>query len=267
MNGSNGCGLHKAISLHQPYAQLIAVGAKSYETRSWKTNYRGLIAIHACSKPARWNEHKRLVSSFKDLLNYKDCEYSAVVAIANLTDCIEMTEEFIAAQSETELRCGDWQVGRYAWKLENLQILESVEAKGKQGLWNWEPPVNLLFDSFSTRLKTQEEIEEFSCPLPEAEILGELHTEITHKSPRKRSLPAKRSPNLKPASGSLTPCTTFKKGKAYTSYQYNYDVRDPNTKRGWRTAKVGVPKFKKEAITNLINQGKPVAEILEVLGR
>lgn len=93
----------------------------------------------------------------------------------------------------------------------------------------------------------------------EKKILGELHTKTTYKSPRKRS------PNLKPASGSISACTTIKKGKPYTSYQYSYDVRDPDTKRGWRTAKVGVPKFKKEAISNLITEGKPVAEILEAL--
>ena len=37
----------KAISLWQPWANLIAVGAKKYETRSWKTNYRGALLICA----------------------------------------------------------------------------------------------------------------------------------------------------------------------------------------------------------------------------
>lgn len=40
----------KAITLWQPWASLIAIGAKKYETRSWKTNYRGPIAIHAAKK-------------------------------------------------------------------------------------------------------------------------------------------------------------------------------------------------------------------------
>ncbi len=75
----------------------------------------------------------------------------------------------------------------------------------------------------------------------------------------------KRSQNLKPASGSLSACTSMKKGKPYTSYQYSYDVRDPDTKRGWRTAKVGVPRHKRQAIANLIQQGLSVAEILEAL--
>ena len=37
----------KAITLTQPWASLVAVGAKRIETRSWPTKYRGPIAIHA----------------------------------------------------------------------------------------------------------------------------------------------------------------------------------------------------------------------------
>ncbi len=37
----------KALSLWQPWASLIALGVKTIETRSWATNYRGPLAIHA----------------------------------------------------------------------------------------------------------------------------------------------------------------------------------------------------------------------------
>lgn len=40
----------KAITIWQPWASLLACGAKKYETRSWKTDYRGPIAIHAAKK-------------------------------------------------------------------------------------------------------------------------------------------------------------------------------------------------------------------------
>lgn len=42
----------KCISLWQPWASLIAIGAKHCETRSWETLYRGPIAIHAAKT---WN--------------------------------------------------------------------------------------------------------------------------------------------------------------------------------------------------------------------
>ncbi|MEG4121704.1 ASCH domain-containing protein, partial [Microcoleus sp. N9_B4] len=129
-----------AVTLHQPWASLVANDHKQYETRDWPTSYRGLIAIHAGRKPKgkqELREHKKVVESFKDLLN-EDCPYSAVIAIAQLTDCVLMTEEFINQQTETELRCGNWQVGRYAWKLENVRAIEPIPATGKQGLWKWE---------------------------------------------------------------------------------------------------------------------------------
>jgi hypothetical protein len=40
----------KAISLWQPWATLVAIGAKTIETRGWSTSYRGPIAIHAAKK-------------------------------------------------------------------------------------------------------------------------------------------------------------------------------------------------------------------------
>jgi hypothetical protein len=49
-----------------------------------------------------------------------------------------MTEEFIKEQSPTELRCGNWAVGRYAFKLENVRPLAPIPATGKQGLWKFD---------------------------------------------------------------------------------------------------------------------------------
>ena len=37
----------KTLSIKEPFATLIKDDVKIYETRSWKTNYRGEIYIHA----------------------------------------------------------------------------------------------------------------------------------------------------------------------------------------------------------------------------
>jgi len=42
----------KAISLWQPWASLVIGGHKQFETRSWRTRYRGLLAIHAARSKA-----------------------------------------------------------------------------------------------------------------------------------------------------------------------------------------------------------------------
>lgn len=45
----------KALTLHQPWASLVALGGKSIETRSWSTAYRGRLLIHAAKRPIREN--------------------------------------------------------------------------------------------------------------------------------------------------------------------------------------------------------------------
>lgn len=37
----------KVLTIKEPWATLIIEGYKKYEFRSWKTNYRGKILIHA----------------------------------------------------------------------------------------------------------------------------------------------------------------------------------------------------------------------------
>lgn len=123
-----------AFTLWQPWATLIEQEIKRIETRSWSTSYRGPIAIHAAKKPIYTGSPELL-----DLLQ-KGIEppLGAVIAIANLVDCVEMTPEFIAQQSEQELKCGDWQPGRFAWVLEIIRpVVPPIPATGGQKLWNW----------------------------------------------------------------------------------------------------------------------------------
>ena len=122
----------KAITIWEPYASSIAYGIKKYETRTWKTNYRGQIVIHASAR--KMNKESVALAEKVGILYPK---YSRVVAIADLTDCIQMTEDFITKQNTTEILLGNWHVGNYAWKLENVKIIDSEEIiKGQQGMWN-----------------------------------------------------------------------------------------------------------------------------------
>jgi hypothetical protein len=43
--------LMKALSVRQPYAALICAGVKTVENRTWTTDYRGKLLIHASGKP------------------------------------------------------------------------------------------------------------------------------------------------------------------------------------------------------------------------
>ncbi len=134
----------KAITLHQPYASLIAAGLKRYETRSFKTNHRGLIAIHAGQQRQLLTREQKVIlylPEYKDDEELKKIRYGqyplgAIVAVVEIKDCILMDEDFMGLQTPVELACGDWKVGRYAWELTNIRpVIKPYYVKGQQGIW------------------------------------------------------------------------------------------------------------------------------------
>src|SRR3712207_3561005 len=62
----------KAITLHQPWATLMSVGAKMWETRSWATDYRGKIAIHASKTFSKGHKQLADLEFFARYLDYRD---------------------------------------------------------------------------------------------------------------------------------------------------------------------------------------------------
>ncbi len=132
----------KAITIWQPYASLIGCRLKRYETRSWRTNYRGPLLIHSGLRPMRWIlKHSREDSLDVAIEQFgidqlMQLPVGRAICVVDLVDCIKMTPEFIAKQDPKELAVGDWQPGRYAWKLGHALSVRRVELVGKQGLWN-----------------------------------------------------------------------------------------------------------------------------------
>jgi hypothetical protein len=140
----------KAITIHQPWATLIALGEKEYETRSWPTKYRGPIAIHAGMKLNKEAIQEKVI--YMAILEHghhvmRDMPQGAIVATAVLEDCIKSVETWTDGYVlengvyvySPEYDFGDFTPGRYAWKLSNVKMLpEPIPAKGQQGLWNWE---------------------------------------------------------------------------------------------------------------------------------
>lgn len=134
----------KALSLWQPYATLIALSAKTHETRSWATTYTGLLAIHAAKNKATLNLfHDYTFRMALAAAGYKspdDLPLGCIVAIVDLADC-QPTQTVLARGgiSAQERAFGDWTPGRWAWKLENIRRLqEPIPISGKQGLWSWD---------------------------------------------------------------------------------------------------------------------------------
>jgi hypothetical protein len=126
----------KVITIKEPYATLIAEGLKEYEFRTWKTKYRGDILIHAAKTPNNENK-KRFID--RDL-KYKE---GYIIAKATLTDCVEVDDKLIK-----ELLDKDKEVYKnlsikrdkklFGFKLENVERIEPIEAKGKLSLWDYD---------------------------------------------------------------------------------------------------------------------------------
>jgi activating signal cointegrator 1 len=132
----------KCLALWQPWATLIALGFKEYETRSWGTNYRGQIAIHAAKRKMTVDDLKvilRVESTIGHQLDPSLFEiYGAIVCAGNLVECDKM-HDLICSDSISTLESivGLWEPDRYAWKLSDIKRLTyPVPVKGSQGLWN-----------------------------------------------------------------------------------------------------------------------------------
>lgn len=130
----------KVLSLTEPCATLIKENIKKVETRSWKTSYRGELYIHASSTkiPKKWKEDKE----FMELVKETPLNYGNIICKCNLVDCIYMTKKYVEDMKNNnhkEYICGKYEEGRYAWILDNIQVLDNpIKAKGHLSIWNYE---------------------------------------------------------------------------------------------------------------------------------
>lgn len=168
---------YKVLTLTQPWATLIAIGAKHIETRSWPTKYRGPLLIHAAqglgpvgglSGLAALVDEEPFFRTFVQTglaLRSSDPEdivdrlpRGAIVAVAELVECVPSVSIMAAfgaygpttpsgghklwTLSDQELAFGDYSPGRWGWLLDNVRALpKPIPARGQLGLWEWEGEV------------------------------------------------------------------------------------------------------------------------------
>lgn len=134
----------KAITLTQPWATLVAIGAKRVETRSWSTLYRGRIAIHAAKgfpAEARMLLAERPFSTYLGDQRGIDLPRGAIVAVARITS-VKVTmgrvpSSFVDPRCPHEFEFGNYETGRSAWFLDDVRKLEQpIPCKGALGLWD-----------------------------------------------------------------------------------------------------------------------------------
>lgn len=160
----------KFLTIRQPWASLIAVGAKTIETRPFSTKYRGPLAIHAGKahpsihaigqRPSFGIYAQGKPRAFRMLRSsdgrWIELPLGAVVAVCDLVDVVPIAEPtkcpdgdhvcrlrdlvLVTGDKATERNIerqrqfGDFTPGRYAWLLSNVRPIDPVPMKGAQGL-------------------------------------------------------------------------------------------------------------------------------------
>lgn len=126
----------KAISLEQPFASLVGMGAKTIETRPWSTDYRGPLAIHSADTFIQVTDlyHRGLLISAG--IDYEQLPLGKIIAIARLIGCKEVITREIPCYPQ--LAFSNFIPGWYALELADIKLLAiPVPAKGHARLWEW----------------------------------------------------------------------------------------------------------------------------------
>lgn len=126
----------KVITIKQPFATLIAKGLKEYEFRTWKTNFRGDILIHA---------GKGIDKEAMKRFEYLNLEYpiGQIIAKATITDCVYVDDVLKEQLKQKDQRVyhgvikdSTWK--GYGFKLENIQEITPISINGKLSLWDYD---------------------------------------------------------------------------------------------------------------------------------
>ena len=147
----------RGLSLTQPWATLVAIGAKAIETRGWPTRYRGPLLIQAAKKLPLDAQQLVYAEPFATALRdgagiamAAELPRGAVIAVAELYACrqTEPLEQELLALVESnnnergeraarELSFGDYSHGRYGFLLREVRPLrQPVPCRGMLGLWD-----------------------------------------------------------------------------------------------------------------------------------
>ena len=120
----------KALTICQPYAELIARGDKRVENRTWETKYRGTILIHA----GKSQDYMTLDYG----VPLAEMTFGAFIATADLIDCLWI-DDIGAGEHDAKYPWGrthDHTEGDWCWILDNVQRLpKPVPWRGALSLW------------------------------------------------------------------------------------------------------------------------------------
>lgn len=117
----------KALSIKQPFAELILRGIKKIELRKWNTHFRGEFYIHASQKP-----NKKAMERF----GFENLPCGCVIGKVTLKD-VKKYENEREHQKDKDLHLANSYWGNYGFVLENPIKLNLIPVQGRLGFWNF----------------------------------------------------------------------------------------------------------------------------------
>lgn len=118
----------RALTIHQPWATLIAMGHKKVENRRTRFTWRGPLAIHAGKQV--WDEGIRIAERLGIELP-RVLPLGKIVAIAELYDCVPFDYEEDHPLLDDPFACGPFCL----LLRETVALRVPVQFRGQQGLF------------------------------------------------------------------------------------------------------------------------------------
>ncbi len=118
----------KALSLKQPFAELVVSGRKTVELRKWNTRFRGEFFVHASK-----NTDKKRCES----LGFKNLPEGMIVGKAELVSVIKYEKsEDLERDKDLHFALDFYDVPVYGFVLKNIRRGKPVALKGALGFFN-----------------------------------------------------------------------------------------------------------------------------------
>jgi hypothetical protein len=123
----------KAISVRQPWAWLIVNGQKTIENRTWRTNIRGPVLIHASQTldHEAWQDFVKRQARRNEPVPDEASHTGGIVGIVEIVDCVDDPSRLDEADAE-------WFEGPYGFLLRNARPLPFQPIKGKLNFFDVE---------------------------------------------------------------------------------------------------------------------------------
>jgi len=117
-----------ALSIRQPWAWAIINAGKDIENRTWRTDFRGPVCIHA-AKVVTWSEWD---DALYFLMGHQDVhpplrhqiDRGGIIGTAEIVDCVEQSDS-------------PWFFGRFGFVLRNPRPVDFIPVNGALGFFDW----------------------------------------------------------------------------------------------------------------------------------